>query len=84
METFGYGVRVDDKFLSSHPANQLNSKVTYITVAFFDQFIHWVFKFPNKVAQSLDSKIRGTKVVFKVLNSTTCSTIGDAMSKMLE
>ena len=41
-------------------------------------------KFPNKATQSLDSKIQGTKVVFKVLNSTTCSTIGDAKSKMLE
>ena len=41
-------------------------------------------KFPNKVAQSLDSKIRGTKVVFKVLNSTTRSAIGEAKSKMLE
>ena len=40
VENFGYGVRVDDKFLSFHLANQLNSKVTCIRVAFFNQFIH--------------------------------------------
>ena len=47
MENFSYGVRVDDKFLSFHLANQFNSKVTYIEVAFFEQFIHWLFKIPE-------------------------------------
>ena len=41
-------------------------------------------KFPNRSAQSLTSKILGIKVVRKVSNFTTCSTMGEASSKMLE
>ena len=46
---FSYGVRGHDKLLSSDPANQLNSKVSCIRVAFLNQFIHWVFKIPEQV-----------------------------------
>ena len=41
-------------------------------------------KFPNKFAQSHGSKIRGIKVVPKVSNSTTRSTIGVDLSKMFK
>ena len=41
-------------------------------------------KFPNKFAPSRDSKIREIKVVPKVSNSTTRSTIGVDLLKMFE
>ena len=71
----GYVVQIDGKLFSSYPAFEKNS-LTNSSIG--------SSKFSNKLAKSLASKIIGIKVVPKVSNLTTRSTMEVASSKMLE